>query len=222
MDQNGIVNCPQCGRMLSLLTGCNHMTCICEAEFCYICGELWPACDCDMYTHQDKVVSIHLRPGRKPERFRRERRVVPAPTGPFEFRTIPQLRPRPGEQPLAWQIPRRRMFEPERQAPGVGARDGPMVQNAPAPERPERPVQQPAGERHVFMRAAPDRPIDRWATAPANPQELANGRIVDNTQRAINRWAVDHVLATTEQANAGRVVNRRAAEPANDTPGSNI
>lgn len=105
-----------------------------------------------------------------------------------------------------------------------------MAQIAPEPERAERPVQQLAGEgpveRHVFMRAAgpmnPDRPIDRWAMEPVNPQELVNGRIVDNTQRAINRWAVDHVLATTEQANTGGMINRQATEPANDTPGSII
>lgn len=240
MDQNGVVNCPQCARMLSLLTGCNHITCVCGAEFCYLCGEHWPNCDCEMYEHHDQMLSIHLRPGRKPERWRRERRVVPVPPGLCVFHTIPQLRPAPGEQPLAWQIPRRRMFEPGRRAPRARARGGSMPQHTPAPERLERPVQQPAREipverpierpverpveRHVYMRASEPmdarRPIDRWATAPANPQELVNGRIVDNTQRAINRWAVDRILATTEQANTGRMISRRATEPANNTTGS--
>ncbi|KAH7001229.1 hypothetical protein EDB80DRAFT_87264 [Ilyonectria destructans] len=232
MDQNGVVNCPQCARMLSLLTGCNHITCVCGAQFCYLCGERWPNCDCEMYGHHDQMLAIHLRPGRKPERWRRERRVVPVPTGEFVFHTIPQLRPAPGEQPLAWQIPRRRMFEPGRRASGVRASGGSMAQNAPAPERPERPVPQPARERpverpierHVYRRAAEPmnarRPINRWATEPVNPQELVNGQVVDSTQRAINRWAVDHILTTTELANTWRRINRQATEPANNTPGS--
>ncbi|EME89461.1 uncharacterized protein MYCFIDRAFT_27742 [Pseudocercospora fijiensis CIRAD86] len=30
--------CPSCRRMVELRTGCNHMTCLCKTEFCYICG----------------------------------------------------------------------------------------------------------------------------------------------------------------------------------------
>lgn len=33
--------CPRCRTMISLTTGCNHMTCRCSYEFCYICLAEW-------------------------------------------------------------------------------------------------------------------------------------------------------------------------------------
>ncbi|KXS97153.1 hypothetical protein AC578_3059 [Pseudocercospora eumusae] len=37
-EQEGWRRCPSCRRMVELRTGCNHMTCLCTAEFCYVCG----------------------------------------------------------------------------------------------------------------------------------------------------------------------------------------
>lgn len=31
-------NCPHCRRTVELLSGCNHITCKCGHEFCYVCG----------------------------------------------------------------------------------------------------------------------------------------------------------------------------------------
>ncbi|KAK6341851.1 hypothetical protein TWF730_001338 [Orbilia blumenaviensis] len=38
---NGWKRCYRCRAMIELNYGCNHMTCRCGAEFCYICGNPW-------------------------------------------------------------------------------------------------------------------------------------------------------------------------------------
>jgi hypothetical protein len=36
--------------MIELTHGCNHMTCLCGHEFCYICGRApWKSCQCDAF-----------------------------------------------------------------------------------------------------------------------------------------------------------------------------
>ncbi|KAF2819678.1 hypothetical protein CC86DRAFT_429808 [Ophiobolus disseminans] len=42
----GWQTCKACNRVVQLRTGCNHMTCICSAEFCYVCGVEWKNCNC--------------------------------------------------------------------------------------------------------------------------------------------------------------------------------
>lgn len=59
--------CYKCRSLVSISTGCNHMTqvspsccagwerlligrsCLCTAEFCYECGERWKTCRCDQW-----------------------------------------------------------------------------------------------------------------------------------------------------------------------------
>ncbi|KAI5240734.1 hypothetical protein E4T42_08264 [Aureobasidium subglaciale] len=36
----------KCHRVVALTTGCNHITCVCGAQFCYVCGARWRTCDC--------------------------------------------------------------------------------------------------------------------------------------------------------------------------------
>ncbi|KAH0341247.1 hypothetical protein KCU81_g6419, partial [Aureobasidium melanogenum] len=36
--EEGWQRCPSCSRMVVLSEGCNHITCRCKHEFCYICG----------------------------------------------------------------------------------------------------------------------------------------------------------------------------------------
>ncbi|KAA8898959.1 hypothetical protein FN846DRAFT_782604, partial [Sphaerosporella brunnea] len=38
--------CYSCRAMVELERGCNHMTCHCTAQFCYVCGSKWKSCDC--------------------------------------------------------------------------------------------------------------------------------------------------------------------------------
>lgn len=90
---------------------------------------------------------------------------------------IPQLRPAPGERPLAWDVPRRRVQAPVRDEPEVRAQPrGRPVRNVERPaERPverhaERPVERDIwlpveglAERHVErpVEMPVERPIDR-------------------------------------------------------------
>merc|ERR1719265_622586 len=36
--------CPECHVIVSRSEGCNHMTCVCGARFCYACGKV--SCEC--------------------------------------------------------------------------------------------------------------------------------------------------------------------------------
>ncbi|KAH4098734.1 hypothetical protein HBH46_153890 [Parastagonospora nodorum] len=42
----GWQTCQACNRLVQLRSGCNHMTCLCSAEFCYVCGTNWKNCNC--------------------------------------------------------------------------------------------------------------------------------------------------------------------------------
>ncbi|KAM7213810.1 hypothetical protein V8F06_010806 [Rhypophila decipiens] len=45
----GWQRCSSCGLMVELQIGCNHMTCLCGAHFCYLCGEKWKTCLCPQW-----------------------------------------------------------------------------------------------------------------------------------------------------------------------------
>ncbi|KAI2641523.1 hypothetical protein GGS26DRAFT_585914 [Hypomontagnella submonticulosa] len=42
--------CQNCRAMIELNVGCNHITCRCGHQFCYVCGALWRTCRCDHWT----------------------------------------------------------------------------------------------------------------------------------------------------------------------------
>ncbi|KAJ7282157.1 hypothetical protein O6H91_22G048900 [Diphasiastrum complanatum] len=53
--------CKQCARVIELKYGCNHITCLCGHQFCYLCGAAWinsrqRTCTCSLWT-EDKIVS---------------------------------------------------------------------------------------------------------------------------------------------------------------------
>ncbi|KAI1415369.1 IBR finger domain-containing protein [Hypoxylon sp. FL1857] len=41
--------CSSCGTYIEQNTGCNHMTCRCGHEFCYLCGAVWKTCACEQW-----------------------------------------------------------------------------------------------------------------------------------------------------------------------------
>jgi hypothetical protein len=46
-SEQGWQMCQECGRVVDLIPGgCNHMTCTCGYQFCYVCGERWRTCEC--------------------------------------------------------------------------------------------------------------------------------------------------------------------------------
>ena len=51
--QQGWRRCQRCSRMIELTHGCNHMTCLCGNQFCYICGRApWKSCRCNAFDQQ--------------------------------------------------------------------------------------------------------------------------------------------------------------------------
>lgn len=45
----GWQRCYRCRRYIELKHGCNHITCLCRAEFCYVCGARWKTCKCPQW-----------------------------------------------------------------------------------------------------------------------------------------------------------------------------
>ena len=41
--------CPSCGVMVEKMSGCDHITCRCNAHWCFACGEL--STEDDIYKH---------------------------------------------------------------------------------------------------------------------------------------------------------------------------
>ncbi|KAG5665504.1 hypothetical protein KAF25_009629 [Fusarium avenaceum] len=52
---SGWQKCYSCSRIVELDTGCYHMTCLCRAQFCYLCGERWKTCSCPHW-EEDRLV----------------------------------------------------------------------------------------------------------------------------------------------------------------------
>ena len=41
-----LARCYCCRRMVQKTNGCNHMTCVCRAQFCFTCNKQWKTCSC--------------------------------------------------------------------------------------------------------------------------------------------------------------------------------
>ncbi|KAK6506483.1 hypothetical protein TWF506_011390 [Arthrobotrys conoides] len=44
--EEGWTQCPKCSRLVYRVSGCNNMTCLCKANFCFRCGGLYGKCNC--------------------------------------------------------------------------------------------------------------------------------------------------------------------------------
>ncbi|CAG8427472.1 unnamed protein product [Penicillium salamii] len=55
----GWKRCPHCRTMVELLRGCNHMTCRCGREFCYVCTATWKTCGCDAWQEERLMDEAH-------------------------------------------------------------------------------------------------------------------------------------------------------------------
>ncbi|TVY29615.1 putative E3 ubiquitin-protein ligase [Lachnellula hyalina] len=49
-NENGWQRCYSCRRLVELDIGCNHITCPCGSEFCYVCARRWKTCLCPQWT----------------------------------------------------------------------------------------------------------------------------------------------------------------------------
>ncbi|KXS95993.1 hypothetical protein AC578_8103 [Pseudocercospora eumusae] len=52
--QMGWQTCPRCPTVVQLRSGCHHMTCRCQAHFCYVCGVPWKNCSCQV-ADEDRI-----------------------------------------------------------------------------------------------------------------------------------------------------------------------
>ncbi|KAI1814869.1 hypothetical protein GGS20DRAFT_375068 [Poronia punctata] len=83
----GWQRCQNCWGMVELNTGCNHMTCRCGFQFCYVCGARWKSCGCQHWDeHRLLERAIHI-DGRDPVQDERL------------HRDVVQLAPQPVNQP---------------------------------------------------------------------------------------------------------------------------
>jgi len=44
----GWMRCFDCGHVVEKKAGCNHITCFCGSQFCYLCGGKWGSCKCQI------------------------------------------------------------------------------------------------------------------------------------------------------------------------------
>mmetsp|Transcript_96571 Transcript_96571/g.171692 ORF Transcript_96571/g.171692 Transcript_96571/m.171692 type:complete len:510 (-) Transcript_96571:295-1824(-) len=43
------MRCFDCGHVIEKKAGCNHITCFCGSQFCYLCGSKWGHCRCEIF-----------------------------------------------------------------------------------------------------------------------------------------------------------------------------
>eukprot|EP01105_Mastigella_eilhardi_P004254 TRINITY_DN15668_c0_g2_i1.p2 TRINITY_DN15668_c0_g2~~TRINITY_DN15668_c0_g2_i1.p2 ORF type:complete len:155 (+),score=22.54 TRINITY_DN15668_c0_g2_i1:68-532(+) len=56
-QERGLVwqRCPRCGVVVFLNHGCNHVSCLCGMQFCFVCAVSWKACTCPTWTLENIV-----------------------------------------------------------------------------------------------------------------------------------------------------------------------
>ncbi|KAI9700008.1 MAG: hypothetical protein M1836_002542 [Candelina mexicana] len=150
--ERGWQMCPNCGDLRELIQGCFHITCICNAEFCYLCQARWKTCECPRFTLE--FVVDELRAPRLGARWQREV-VAQEPPRLQRQPAIVAQEPRAERQPavVAQEPPRlqRQLAivaqelraqrhrnivtqepQPHQQQPGVNAQEPPRPQRQPA------------------------------------------------------------------------------------------
>ncbi|KFY13531.1 hypothetical protein V492_03200 [Pseudogymnoascus sp. VKM F-4246] len=63
---NGWQRCYKCSSFIELNRGCNHITCRCGAEFCYVCGWIWKSCDCAQWDEDRLLDHANIVVARQP------------------------------------------------------------------------------------------------------------------------------------------------------------
>ncbi|KAK4101968.1 hypothetical protein N658DRAFT_495906 [Parathielavia hyrcaniae] len=57
--ENGWQRCYSCRRLVELDHGCNHITCRCGAQFCYVCGLIWKTCRCEQWNEARLLARVN-------------------------------------------------------------------------------------------------------------------------------------------------------------------
>ncbi|KAJ3547549.1 hypothetical protein NMY22_g1599 [Coprinellus aureogranulatus] len=59
--ESGWQTCPGCNTIVDLHHGCNHMTCTCRSEFCFVCGVPWKDCECPQWDEERLLDTARMR-----------------------------------------------------------------------------------------------------------------------------------------------------------------
>ncbi|KAI5237583.1 hypothetical protein E4T42_09177 [Aureobasidium subglaciale] len=70
-DREKWQRCYSCSRVVALSTGCNHITCHCGAEFCYVCGAVGIPRSCECGLGHDYMLEGRRRPADLPSDLNR-------------------------------------------------------------------------------------------------------------------------------------------------------
>ncbi|ELR05191.1 hypothetical protein VC83_01825 [Pseudogymnoascus destructans] len=65
--ENGWQRCYMCSSVVELNYGCNHITCRCGTEFCYLCGLRWKSCTCAQWDEHRLIEHANVIVARQPE-----------------------------------------------------------------------------------------------------------------------------------------------------------
>ncbi|QSZ35863.1 hypothetical protein DSL72_006985 [Monilinia vaccinii-corymbosi] len=65
--ESGWQRCHSCWSIVELQHGCNHMSCRCGAQFCYVCGLTWKTCTCEQWDEHRLVLRANEIVNRRPE-----------------------------------------------------------------------------------------------------------------------------------------------------------
>ncbi|PVH70490.1 hypothetical protein DL98DRAFT_135935 [Cadophora sp. DSE1049] len=65
-EEHGWQRCFNCRRVIELEVGCNHITCKCGSQFCYLCGEQWKACRCATWDENRLLARANVVAARRP------------------------------------------------------------------------------------------------------------------------------------------------------------
>jgi IBR domain, a half RING-finger domain len=60
-ERQGWRRCYKCRALVELTAGCRHITCKCNAQFCYTCGAKWRTCSCTEEHQQRRQEEIRAR-----------------------------------------------------------------------------------------------------------------------------------------------------------------
>ena len=78
IQSNQWKTCARCRRVIELGTGCNHITCVCGYEFCYVCGDRWVSAPCrngcELWEENRLTEDLIVREPNVELRYRREKR----------------------------------------------------------------------------------------------------------------------------------------------------
>lgn len=60
-EEEGWRRCYKCRALVEHKEACQHMTCLCGAQFCYVCGQRWRTCSCTMEQLHDIKTAAEAR-----------------------------------------------------------------------------------------------------------------------------------------------------------------